>query len=272
MSDLAVIMSIYYSDRFQFVKESVESILNQTFNNFDYYIILDGPVANDVDYYISSLSDPRVKLHRLEENKGLAFALNYLLALVLHRSEILFIARMDADDISKPDRFKRQREFLLENNVVSCVGSWYEEIDEKGEHLNFRRLPVDHESLRRRYMTRTPFAHSSVMYHRRLIEIASFYPTETILMEDNVLWGRALAAGLKFANLPEHLFKFRKDNEFYKRRSGIIYGWNYIKTRNKINWSCNLPIYSYFLTFFIGVFKMMPAIISRYVYIIFREL
>ena len=260
MIDLAVIMSIYHADRLRFVKESVESILNQTFNDFEYYIAFDGPVADDVDSYISSLKDPRVKLHRLEANKGLASALNYLLGLVLQQPEIKFIARMDADDISMPERFKKQRDFLLEKKEISCVGSWYEEIDENGKNLSFRKLPVDHESLRKRYMTRTPFAHSSVMYRRELIEKAGFYPEDTIFMEDNVLWGRALYSGLRFANIPEVLHRFRKDMEFYKRRSGIKYGLNYIKTKCDLIKILKHSFYSYIVTLLIGIYKMIPSI------------
>lgn len=71
MFDLAVIMSVYYADKFAFVKESVESILNQSFSNFYYYIAFDGPVSDDIDSYISSLKDSRVKLHRLNRTGGL---------------------------------------------------------------------------------------------------------------------------------------------------------------------------------------------------------
>jgi len=259
-------MSVYHADNLQFVKESVESILNQSFSNFDYYIVFDGPVADDVDSYISSLRDPRIKLHRLEANKGLAFALNYLLEIVLQQPEIKFIARMDADDISMPDRFKKQRDILLENKEISCVGSWYEEIDHDGKHLSFRKLPIEHDELRKRYLIRTPFVHPCVMYHRRLIKLAGLYPTDTILMEDHVLWGKALKFKLIFANLPEYLLLYRKDREFYKRRSGIKYGWNYIKTRFSINKTLMLPFYSYILTSFIGIFKMMPFIIVKLAY------
>jgi len=263
MPDLAIIMSIYYADKLKFVKESVESILNQTFNDFEYYIAFDGPVAEDVDFYITSLKDPRVKLHKLEANKGLASALNYLLGLVLQRPEIKFIARMDADDISMPDRFKKQRDFLLENNDISCMGSWYEEIDENGKHLSFRKLPVDNENLRKRYMTRTPFAHSSVMYRRELIEKAGFYPEDTILMEDNVLWGRALYCGLKFANIPENLHKFRIDDGYFTRRSGLKYGFNYIRTKYQLIKTLHIPAKTYCITFLIGIYKMLPSFITK---------
>jgi hypothetical protein len=149
---------------------------------------------------------------------------------------------------------------------VSCVGCWYEEIDESGKHLADIKLPTDHESLRKRYFNRTPFAHPSVMYHRQLIEKAGFYPTDTILMEDNVLWGKALKEGLRFANIPEYLFRFRIDKDFFRRRSGFKYGWNYLKTRFNINRSLNSPIYSYLLVFFMGAAKIIPPFLLRYIY------
>ena len=265
MTDLAVIMSVYHNDRLEFVRESVQGILVQTFSQFHFFIAFDGPVAANVDGYISSLRDDRIMLFRYSENRGLASALNNLLIEVLKSHEYIFIARMDADDISMPSRFEKQRDFLRSNSEISCLGSWYEEINEDGEHLSFRKLPIDHGSLKKRYMTRAPFAYPSVMYHRRLIETVGFYPTDTILMEDNVLWGKALKAGLRFANISEYLFKFRKDKNFYIRRSGIKYGWNYITTRFKINKSLNLPVYAYILSLLTGLYKMMPSFILRYI-------
>jgi glycosyltransferase involved in cell wall biosynthesis len=216
MPDLAVIMSVYQNDKLIYVKESVQSILNQSFSRFHYYLIFDGPVSPDISEYITSLTDNRIKLFRLEKNGGLAGALNYLLEVVMKNPEYKFIARMDADDISMPTRFEKQRNFLSEHSDISVVGCWYEEIDETGNHLSYRKLPTDHEALRKRYFTRTPFAHPSVMYRRELIEKAGFYPTDTIWMEDNVLWRRALLLGLKFSNIPELLFKFRGTKTFIK--------------------------------------------------------
>jgi glycosyltransferase involved in cell wall biosynthesis len=263
MTDLTVIMSVYKNDKLKFLKESVQSILDQTFTQFHFYIVFDGPVSPDIDTYISSLKDSRIKLFRLEKNGGLASALNYLLEIVLKNPENKLIARMDADDISLPARFERQHDYLFSNPDISCVGCWYHEIDELGRHLSDRKLPVEHEALKKLYYIRTPFAHPSVMYRRNLIETAGFYPTNTVLMEDNVLWGKALKAGLLFANIPEYLLKFRKDENFYKRRSGIRYGWNFIITRFKINKSLNFPVYSYMFSFLIGLFKMMPLFILR---------
>ena len=65
--------------------------------------------------------------------------------------------------------------------------------------------------------------------------------------------------GLKYANIPEYLLKYRKDNYYYLRRSGIKYGWNYLIMKIKVNRICNFPIYFYLLTFLLGIIKMMPS-------------
>jgi glycosyltransferase involved in cell wall biosynthesis len=266
MADLAVLMSVYKNDRLDFLKESVLSILNQTDSDFHYYLILDGPVSEDIAGYISTLDDQRIKIYRFETNKGLAVALNYLLAIILRNPDYRFIARMDADDISEPARFEKQRRYLQENPGITILGSWYEEINESGAHLSYRKLPTDHESLRKRYFTRTPFAHPSVMFKRDLIEVAGYYPTDTTLMEDNVLWGRALKSGLKFANLPEYLLKFRITEDFYKRRSGIKYGWNYIVAKFTISRDLDPSFRAYLYFIFIGAVRMMPSFIIRSIY------
>jgi len=271
MSDLAVIMSVYKNDKLKFVKESVQSILDQTFTDFDYYIVFDGPVTPDIEGYISSIGDSRIKHFRLEKNGGLAGALNFLLGKVMNNPEYKLIARMDADDISLPSRFEKQRAFLSENMEISIVGCWYEEIDEAGKHLSYRKLPTDHDTLRKRYFTRMPFAHPSVMYRRQLIEKAGFYPTDTILMEDNVLWGKALKEGLRFANLPEFLLRFRIDRDFYKRRSGLKYGWKYVQRKSELNYILDSPFYNFPLLLGKGLLMMFPSFIFKYVYIISRR-
>jgi glycosyltransferase involved in cell wall biosynthesis len=264
MTDMAVIMSVYYKDKLECLQESVQSILNQTFRDYHYYIAIDGPVQPDIDEYLTSLKDERIRLHRIEKNGGLAAALNYLLDILLLNSEYKYIARMDADDISLPARLENQRNFLIINPEVSVVGSWYEEIDDEGNHLINKILPTKHEELRKRYYTKTPFPHSSVMYDRRLFEIAGYYPTDTKLMEDNVLWGRALKKNLTFANLKQYLIKIRIDKSYFKRRSGVRYGWNYMLTRYNLKLS-GVPGSYYLMILIIGIVKMMPACIVKLV-------
>lgn len=263
MTDLAVIMSVYCKDSISFLKESVSSILNQTYGNFHYYIVFDGPVSSGINEYVYSLKDDRIRLYELETNQGLAAALNYLLAIVLSNTGYKFIARMDADDVSLSGRFESQRQYLISYPDITVLGTWYEEIDESGNYLHTRHLPCNHKQLSHRFMIRTPFAHSSVMVRRNLFDIAGYYPTDTHLMEDNLLWGTALANGLKFSNLDTVLHKLRIDNDFYKRRTGILYGLNYIRTKFRIIRILGAsPVY-YFVSFCFGFLRMMPPFFFR---------
>jgi glycosyltransferase involved in cell wall biosynthesis len=266
MTDLAVIMSVYRNDKLEFLRQSVNSILTQTYSDFDFFIAIDGPVLYEVDNYLDNLKDKRIKLSRIENNGGLAKALNYLLEIVLKNPDYKLIARMDADDISSPVRFEKQHSFFSENSVVTCLGSWYEEIDVNGKHISFRSLPNSHEELKKRFSIRTPFAHSSVMLRREMIENVGFYPTDIFKLEDYVYWSLAISKGMTFANIPEILLQFRIDENFYKRRSGIKFGFYYIKARIRINKILKLPFYIYLYSFSVGIIRMMPSFAIQWFY------
>ncbi len=270
MTDLAVIMSVYQNDKLKFLKESVQSILDQIFTQFHFYIIFDGPVALDIDNYLTSTGDSRIKLFRFEKNGGLARALNYLLEKVMMNPDYKLIARMDADDISMVTRFEVQRSFLLTNPGIFCAGSWYQEIDENGNILSHQKFPLKHDEIKKFFLKRSPFAHPSVMFRREMIDRVGFYPTNTLRFEDYLFWSKAINAGLLFANLPEYLLKFRRDKDFYKRRSGIRFGFNYIIVRFKINKVLNAPIYIYCYSLIIGIIRMMPSFVLKHIYQKFR--
>ena len=130
-NNLAVIMSLYKNDKLEYVKMAVESILNQTYAEFDFYTQYDGPIREDIDNYLSSLQDSCVFIQKCAENKGLAQSLNDLLGIVMPKG-YEFIARMDSDDISKPERFEKQIAFLQVHPDINMVGGAINEIDGEG--------------------------------------------------------------------------------------------------------------------------------------------
>lgn len=266
MTDMAVVMAVYGNDKLDFIKEAVISVLDQTYRNFHFYIVLNGPVSEKISSWFSNMRDERIKVFSLAKNYGLAHALNFLLEKVIQIRSYEFIARMDADDISLRSRFEIQRNFLLKYTHIACVGSWYKEIDESGKYLSYQKLPVSNNEIIRYFWKRSPLAHPSVMFRRELIDKAGFYPTNTLRLEDYMFWSNALKCGLKLANIPQCLLLYRRDKDFYKRRSGIRFGFNYIKTRIRINRSIQVPCYIYFYSFLVGIIRMMPAFVLRSIY------
>ncbi len=261
----AVIMSLYKNDRLEFVKLAVESTLSQTYKEFDFYIQYDGPVRLDVDEYLSSLTDERVKIQRREENKGLAYSLNELLQIVMPKG-YEFIARMDADDISMPERFEKQLEYLKMHSEVECLGTWAIEITSDGKEYYRKQMPQTHEECYNMFRKRDCMIHPTVMYRRSYIEKAGLYALDTYFGEDTMMWANGFAAGCKFANVPEYLFKFRLDDNFFERRRGWKHAKEIFKLRHKVNKMLGYGISADFWAFAYAAAKMMPKFILNIIY------
>ena len=183
--NIAVIMSIYKNDRLDFVSQAVESILYQTYYNFDFYIQYDGPVKNEIESYFVGLNDNRIKIYKRSENKGLAQSLNDLLNIVMPL-EYEYIARMDADDICDTCRFERQIEYLQEHPDIECLGTFAVEINSKGEEYYRKQMPVSHEECKELFRKRDCMIHPTVMYRRSYIEKAGLYSLDTYFGEDTM--------------------------------------------------------------------------------------
>ena len=121
---ISVLMPVYNTKE-EFLRTAIESILNQTFSNFEFIIINDGSTNNAEDV-ILSYKDDRI-IYLKQENQGIVAALNN----GWDRAKGEYIARMDSDDISFPERFEKQLKFLEENPEYSLVGSWAEVIPNK---------------------------------------------------------------------------------------------------------------------------------------------
>lgn len=269
MKKLAVIMSIYKNDRLIFVKQAIESILAQTYDEFDFYIQYDGPVADDVRGYIASLADERIEVQERKENKGLAQSLNDLLAIVMPQG-YEYIARMDADDISMPDRFEKQVFAMEQDKTVECLGTWAIEI--KGDNSEYfqKQMPVTHGECRELFKKRDCMIHPTVMFRRSYIEKAGLYSLDTYFGEDTMMWARGFASGCKFGNIPEYLFCFRLDDNFFDRRHGWKHAINIFKLRKRVNKMLGFGLSANISAFMYAVAKMMPSPILNIIYKIAR--
>lgn len=262
---VAVIMSLYKSDELKFVRLAVESVLSQTFQDFDYYIQYDGFVQKNVDDYLSSIKDDRVHIYRREENKGIAQSLNDLLAIVMPRG-YKYIARMDADDISMPERFEKQIEYMDSHPETECLGTWAIEIKSDGSEYYRKQMPETHEGCWEQFMIRDCMIHPTVMYRRSYIEKAGVYSLDTYFGEDTMMWAQGFCHGCVFANLPEYLFKFRLNDDFFNRRRGWKHAKSILTLRWRVNRMLHYPVKAYLYAIAYAVAKMMPKGILNLIY------
>lgn len=264
---IAVIMSLYKNDVVDFVKLAVESILNQTYKELDYYILYDGPIRAEVNEFLMNLAaqDERVKIQRREQNKGLAQSLNDLLELVMPMG-YEFIARMDADDISEQNRFARQMTYFEAHPEVECLGSWATEITSKGEEYFKKQMPVSHEGCLELFRVRDCMIHPTVMFRRSYIEKAGLYDLDTFFGEDTMMWAQGFVAGCTMGNVPEYLFRFRLDDSFFDRRRGWKYAKGIWQLRHRVNKMLGFGIKEDVYAIAYAVAKMMPKTILNIIY------
>ena len=258
-------MSLYKNDRLEFVKLAVESILGQTYTNFDFYIQYDGPIRPEVDELLSGLTDKRVKIQRRAENKGLAHSLNDLLAMVMPKG-YEYIARMDADDISLPKRFEQQLEYFKMHPELECLGSWAVEITCNGEEYFRKQMPETHDECREMFKKRDCMIHPTVMFRRSYIEKAGLYSLDTYFGEDTMMWAQGFKAGCRFANVPEYLFKFRLDDHFFERRRGWKHAKGIFTLRHRVNKMLGYGFMADFWALAYAGAKMMPKFILNIIY------
>ena len=200
---VSVIMPVYNAARY--LGPAVESILAQTFTDFEFIITDDG----SSDRSLSILQryaqlDSRIVLVS-RPNTGYAVALNEMLA--ISRGE--FVARMDADDIALVDRFESQVMLLRSREDVVCVGGWHQNIDYAGRLLVETRLPTEDEEMKQLlYKGKCPFSHPSVMMRRNIVAQLGGYRVDFMPAEDLDLWLRLSEHGC-LANVPEFVVKYR---------------------------------------------------------------
>lgn len=260
-----VIMSLYKNDSLEYVKLAVESILRQTYNDFDFYIQYDGSIREDVDLYLESLNDERVFIRKRAENKGLAYSLNELLNVVMPLG-YEFIARMDADDISEVNRFERQMEYFEKHPEVECLGTWAVEIKSDGSEYYRKQMPECHDMCRDMFRKRDCMIHPTVMFRRSYIEKSGFYALDTYFGEDTMMWAQGFAAGCIFANVPEYLFRFRLDDNFFKRRRGWKHAKGIFSLRHRVNKMLHFGLSADIWALAYAGAKMMPTCILNLIY------
>ena len=201
---ISVIMAVYNGGKY--LGGAIDSILNQTFKDFEFIVVNDGSTDN-TEEILNTYSDRRLRTIT-QENMGLAKSLNKAIKISKGR----YIARMDADDLSLPKRLELQVAFLDKYKNVGLIGTASNYINEDGRILLTVSMPADNEIIQKRLLKENCFVHGSVMIRREVLEKVGYYREEFKCSQDYDLFLR-IAKHYKVGNLKEVLYKWRLHKE-----------------------------------------------------------
>ncbi len=261
----SVLLSFYHKENPDFFRQSLKSMEEQTLRADETVLVEDGPVTPELDALAEDFKTrmPNVKIIRLPMNVNLGKALNEGLKHCSHN----LVARMDADDVAKPQRFEKQVNFMAEHPDVDIVSAWMEEFNESTDNVfSVKALPATHEEICKYLKKRNPFNHPTVMFRKKAVLRAGGYLHKP-LFEDWYLWARMYLDGARFANIQESLLYFRASDEMYRRRGGYAYALQ----SAKFQWTLNrLGVISPFKAIQSNLLRstvyLLPNSVRRWIY------
>lgn len=228
-ANYSVLMSVYYKEHPDYLRQSMQSIYDQTVPTDDFVLVCDGPLTPELDAVISSMQQQfgsRLHVCRLLKNGGLGKALNFGIG----QCKNDLVARMDSDDVSRPDRCQRQLAIFQNHPEYSLVSGIVEEFSDTITNVSVRRIVPEHQDdIITFAKKRNPFNHPCIMYKKSDVEAAGGYQ-DFYLLEDYYLWIRMLQNGFIGYNLQEPLLWMRAGNDMYKRRGG----WKYVQSQHNL--------------------------------------
>jgi glycosyltransferase involved in cell wall biosynthesis len=216
---VSIVLPVYNGEKY--LAESLDSVLAQTYQNWELVIINDGS-TDGTENLILGYGDKRIKYLLNEGNKGIIYSLNRGLL----ESNGDFIARLDADDIALPFRIQRQVEFLSENTDFALCGTYFQTIDSNGKVLKNVTFPSNNRDAQSYLLLHNCFCHSAIMMRSGIAKELK-YDEKFLICEDYDLWYRISRTG-KILNLPEFATLYRvHDNNMSTKKSEIMFAHVY---------------------------------------------
>lgn len=226
----SVLLSLYYKECPEHLHQSLLSVFNQTLIPDEVVLVKDGPLTEELEKVVLCYQQRYsfLKIIPLSQNQGLGRALNEGLKYCSYD----IVARMDTDDIAKPNRFEKQVSFLDAHPEIDVVSSWIDEFEGTIENvLSVRKLPETSEELFQYGKSRCPVNHPVVMFRKSAVLRSGGYQ-HFPLFEDYYLWVRMLMNGSKFYNIQESLLYFRTSSDMFRRRGGLKYALTEMKLQH----------------------------------------
>ena len=217
----SVLMSVYHKDNPQWLKQAIDSVLNNTVKPNEIVVAIDGPIGNELKKILQEYEKniPNFRNVFLPENKGRGEALNKVLPMCKYD----LVALMDADDINLPMRFELQLKEFEKNPSLTIVGGYIQEFDSQtNEKTSIRKVPLEDKQIKQYVKTRSPFNQVTVMLKKDdTLSVGGYQAFYTL--EDYYLWTRLVKANFKMKNISEILVNVRIDKNMFARRGGYKY-------------------------------------------------
>ncbi|WP_313386164.1 glycosyltransferase [Chishuiella sp.] len=221
---LSVIMSVYNAELY--IKEAIDSILNQTFRDFEFIIIEDCSTDNSLKILENYASiDNRICIVKKEKNQGAKGFINNL-NLGIKNAKGKYIARMDADDISSLDRFQKQVDYLENNSSIFMVGSIVSLINANDELIGMMETPEIDSEIKNRMINHISMFHPVILFRS---EKNIFYREKMYGCEDYDLYLRLMNEGKNFYNFQEPLLKYRILDDSISRKENKLVRWSFVE-------------------------------------------
>ncbi|TAE34119.1 MAG: glycosyltransferase [Cytophagales bacterium] len=236
-------MPVHNGERY--LAQAIESVLNQSFTNFEMLIVNDG--SNDSTAAILeeyAYRDKRIRILTNKAAQGYGGEKASNGAYKLAKGQ--YVAKLDADDVARPDRLAKQVAFLNNNPTIFLVGSFLEIIDTNGKVTSSREYPTGHQDIYQSFYYRNPIGHPSIMFRNGLIK-GDFYQLRFPALNDYYSFFRLIQAGYPMANIPEYLVQYR------------IHDSNTVFTDLRRKWKINMSI----KRSFIDDYKFRPSFVDK---------
>lgn len=210
MPRVSVLMSVYNGERS--LSEAVESILGQSFSDFEFLIVDDASTDRSAEI-VRSYGDPRIVLIENDRNRGITRSLNR----ALRRARGVYLARQDADDVSHPERLQIEADFLDAHPEIGLVGTHAAFIDRQGRSFKVWRTPESHAAIVEGMRYGNCFCHGSVMLRKACLEAVGPYREQFRYAQDYDLW-LLVSERFRTANIARVLYRIRRTPETISQR------------------------------------------------------
>ena len=262
----SVLLSLYYKESPTALYQSLVSIFKQTLLPDEIVLVKDGPLTNELENVLEEFlcKFSILKIVSLSQNQGLGRALNEGLKYCTYD----LIARMDTDDVAKPDRFEKQLIVFERNSNIDVCSAWIDEFESDISNIiSTRNVPERHWEIFHFAQSRCPVNHPVVMFKKSAIVAVGGYK-HFPLFEDYYLWVRLLMNGANFYNIQESLLAFRFSSEMFKRRGGLKYAISELNLQREFARMGFINYYELFRNVTIRfVSRLIPNKVREFVYL-----